>query len=68
MERTFWASGKEIEQGELTQAQWDSLARLRERWGLTLNVEVSPGFGGDYILIDVGSMILGIESDGHTHS
>lgn len=50
----------------LTDAQRSALDKLRERYP-NLTYEVSPGPGG-CVMIEVPGMVLGIESDGHTHS
>lgn len=51
----------------LSPEQVAAVDKVRERWNLPETVTVSPGFGG-YVLVDVGSMVLGIERDGYTHS
>ena len=50
----------------ITSEQWDKLEILQERHGLSDPVEVLPGFG--YIGVMVGSMFIGIESDGYSHT
>ena len=66
MKHTFWTSGTRVERPELTDAQWEALERVADRWDLPDTVQIMPGIG--YIMVDVGSMCLGIEEDGHTHS
>jgi len=51
---------------EITTEQWDSLERLQERHKLPDPVEVMPGFG--YIGVMAGTMFIGIEPDGHSHT
>jgi len=51
---------------EITVEQWDSLKLLQERHDLSDPVEVLPGFG--YIGVMSGTMFIGIEPDGHTHT
>ena len=50
----------------ITNEQWDKLEILQERHGLSDPVEVLPGFG--YIGIQVGTMFIGIEADGYSHT
>ena len=50
----------------ITNEQWDKLEILQSRHGLSDPVEVLPGFG--YIGVMVGSMFIGIESDGYSHT
>ena len=50
----------------ITSEQWDKLEILQERHGLPDPVEVLPGFG--YIGVQVGSMFIGIEADGYSHT
>ena len=66
-QRTIWASGKDVESGELTPQQWHALAEVRVRHDLTDNVEIMSGIG--YIMVRVSDgLVLGIEPDGHPHS
>ena len=54
---------------QLAAPQLDSLKDVATRWNLTQTVEVQPMFGGDgAVLVNVGSMWLAVETDGHTHS
>jgi hypothetical protein len=53
----------------LTPAQFESLNGVAKRWNLTNTVEVRPMFGGDgAVVVNVGSMYLAVETDGHVHS
>jgi len=62
----------------LTPAQHTALVKVADRWqmgavhdGLQMGspVEVSPMLGGDgAVMVNVGSMWLGVEPDGYTHS
>ena len=61
-----WLSGDVVKEGELTEEQWEALGVVRQRWQLDDPMTLLPGIG--YIMVDVGSMFLGIEKDGHTHS
>lgn len=51
----------------LTKKQIESLNKIRERWGLPDSFHVHPAFG-DCVMVNVGSMWLGVEADGYTHS
>jgi len=64
--RVFWQNDEEVKPEELTVEQWSAIGKAHTRWKLSDTVKIMPGI--DYILIDVGTMILGIEKDGHTHS
>ena len=73
-----WLSGEEVLVGEsndewvagdmryVTRAQWDKMEILQERHELPDPVVVLPGFG--YIGVMVGSMFIGIEGDGYSHT
>ncbi len=73
-----WSSGEKVlveksnelwrsnENFYITNEQWDKLEILQERHGLSDPVEVLPGFG--YIGVMVGSMFIGIEADGYSHT
>ena len=65
-----WSGGEGIligkESNEVTSEQWDKLEILQERHGLSDPVEVLPGLG--YIGVMAGSMFIGIEPDGHSHT
>lgn len=58
----------------MTDAQVDALKTIHQRWKIeddfeTFKATALSMFGSDdAILINVGSMWLGIESDGYTHS
>jgi hypothetical protein len=54
--------------GTLTVEQVTAIDKLRERWPLPETVEVTPMFASDCVMVDVGSMWLGVEKDGYTHS
>ena len=56
--------GKEYH--EITSEQWDSLELLQERHDLSDPVEVLPGLG--YIGVMAGTLFIGIEPDGHSHT
>lgn len=67
--RVFWSgSNREVQDGEITKAQREALDFLRQRHELTDNVFVQSEFGGDAILLDTGSLWIGIEPDGYAHS
>ncbi len=54
---------------QLTPAQFDALTDVAKRWNLTNTVEVSPMFGGEgAVVVNVGTMYLAVETDGHVHS
>lgn len=54
---------------KLTPAQILALDTIREKWHLPEPVKVSPLIAGDgAVMVDVGSMWLGVEPDGYTHS
>ena len=70
-----WLSGEVVFAGnrrnplrdnEVTSEQWDKLELLQERHGLSDPVEVIPGLG--YVGVMVGSMFIGIEPDGYSHT
>ena len=73
-----WSSGEKVLVGKsneewvandmryVTHQQWDKLEILQERHGLSDPVVVLPGFG--YIGVMVGSMFIGIEGDGYSHT
>ena len=52
--------------GEITTEQWNKLEILQSRHGLSDPVEVLPGLG--YIGVMAGSMFIGIEPDGYSHT
>lgn len=53
----------------LTAPQTTALISVADRWQMTGTVEVQPLFGGDgAVIVNVGSMWLVVETDGHTHS
>lgn len=53
----------------LTPAQFDALTDVAKKWNLTNTVEVSPMFGGEgAVVVNVGTMYLAVETDGHVHS
>jgi hypothetical protein len=57
------------EPATLTPEQTTALHRVAERWNLTNTVEVFPMlFGNGAVVVNVGTMWLAIETDGHTHS
>lgn len=65
--RILWESGEPCT--TLTDAQKKALQNIGERWALTETIKVSPMFGSDgCVMVDVGAMWLGVETDGHTHS
>lgn len=68
--RVTWGNeGTEVLLTELTFDQWESLERIQKKWFLPDPIEIWKSIGSDdYITIDVGMMLLGIEKDGHTHS
>ena len=54
---------------KVTPAQYDSLVKVADRFGMTSTVEVSPMFGGDgAVILNTGTMFLAVETDGYTHS
>jgi hypothetical protein len=65
-----WSGGEVVligkESNKVTSEQWDKLEILQERHGLSDPVEVLPGLG--YIGVMVGSMFIGIEPDGYSHT
>ena len=65
-----WTDGEVVligkESNEITSEQWGTLVILQERHGLSDPVEVIPGLG--YIGVQAGSMFIGIEPDGHSHT
>jgi len=64
--RFVWATGGEA---VLTDAQRIALVRVAYRFEMTGTVTVNPMLGGDgAVMVDVGSMWLGVETDGYTHS
>ena len=53
----------------LTPAQFDALNGVAKRWNLTHTVEVQPMlFGDGAVVVNVGTMYLAVETDGHVHS
>ena len=53
----------------LTSDQRIALEKVADRWQMGSPVEVSPMLGGDgAVMVNVGSMWLGVEPDGYTHS
>jgi hypothetical protein len=53
----------------LTPAQHTAMVKVADRWQMGSPVEVSPMLGGDgAVMVNVGSMWLGVEPDGYTHS
>mgnify|MGYP003640557019 FL=1 len=50
----------------VTKEQWDTLEILQSRHGLSDPVEVLPGLG--YIGVMAGTMFIGIEPDGYSHT
>jgi hypothetical protein len=64
--RNFQQAGKPA---VLPPAQMAALTAAAERWNLGQDVEVFSMVGGyGAIQLNVGSMWLAIETDGHTHS
>lgn len=65
-----WPSGDQVFIGtkdtEVTSEQWATLERLQERHGLPDPLEVMPGL--DYIGVMAGTMFIGIETDGYSHT
>lgn len=64
--RFVYPNGEECT--KLTDAQKTALEAIGNRWNLTETITVHPMFMSDGVLVDVGSMYLGIELDGYTHS
>jgi hypothetical protein len=55
--------------GGVSGAQRTALGNVAERWNLGNVVTIHPMFGGDgCVLVNVGSLWLGVETDGYTHS
>ena len=54
--------------GEMTDAQRAALDTLATRHTLSDPVTVEPVFATDALLVNIGSMWLGVEADGYTHS
>lgn len=60
----------------MNKAQLQSLKRIYQRWDninqsmsfLSFRRSASEGVGGGYFLVSVGSMVIGIEPDGYTHT
>lgn len=52
----------------LTPEQIKALEKIQQRWEMPEVMEISPMFIGGCIMINVGSMWLGVETDGYTHS
>jgi hypothetical protein len=66
MYRFVWPTGWTA---SLTPAQFEALTGVAKRWNLTHTVEVQPMFGGGgAVVVNVGSMHLAVETDGHVHS
>ena len=59
-------SGRMIADQELTEEQWDALIQVQKRWKIGQPMTVISC--GDYIMVRVAGMVLGIEKDGYTHS
>ena len=62
-----WPSGVVIDDAELTEAQWDTLVKLQERFQIPQPMTVLPGL--DYIGIYTPfGLFIGIEKDGYHHT
>jgi hypothetical protein len=67
MARIVWASGGDAD--SLSVPQREKINEIRIRHGLTDTVEVSPCFGGDgAVMLNTGTMWIGIEIDGYAHT
>lgn len=56
------------EPAEITDAQRGKLEAIAVRYKLTNPVCLNRGFGGEYVLVDVGGMVIGVEKDGYAHT
>ena len=65
-----WSGGEVVfigkESNKVTSEQWKKLEVLQKRYDLSDPLEVIPGYG--YIRVQVGSMFIGIEPDGYSHT
>lgn len=56
------------EKAPLNDAQHTALVRIADRHGFTENVEVHPMFGCNGIMVNTGTMWIGVEEDGYAHT
>lgn len=62
----LWPNG---ELATVTDKQRVAINNIAERYKLSDPVTVSPLFGNDAcVMVDCGSIVLGVETDGYTHS
>ena len=77
--RIFWPNCREVEEGEITEAQRNTIDHLRQEYDLTDNIQIEREFGSlrgaleDVILMRLvwfdGEMwISRIAGDGHVHT
>jgi hypothetical protein len=66
--RIFWPNSREVKDGEITEEQREAIDILRQRHGLTDNVEIKREFGGDAVILNTGRMWFGVETDGYAHT
>jgi hypothetical protein len=64
--RFVWPTGYTA---HMTVPQYEQACRIAQRYGMTHTVTVQPVFGlQDAVLLDVGSMVIGVLADGSSHT
>jgi len=69
MPKIIWAGSCKDATPQLTPEQMASIVRIHGKHNLVDTVEISPCFGGDgAVMLNTGTMWIGIESDGYAHT